>query len=375
MSAAHQALAKARSLTQIGRWREAMEVLAPALATDATATEAHCLRALCLIQLGQPRDAAASARQALAANPDDEWAHRLLAIALLRAKRHRAAVAEAAEAVRLAPQSVGALHALAVCQLRLTPMVAEQTARAAVAADPYDPLAHQTLATVAAARGDYATAERAFREGLRLAPDSHDLALGLARLMHRQGRRDEAATAYLAAAGSNPVDVRARQGLARLGLPLAGAGAFGAIKIAAFLAAEQASGGWFSVGEGASGPRPPELAIILGIGLLAGGTISVVRRVRGTRNLPEHVRRGLRADHLNAALRWLRIAAFFALLLGIRTATLPAKAGGGLGAAMWFVAFAALSFYAVRRLWIGPRPSAAATARALLERVSVWRRI
>ena len=365
MSAACQALAKARSLVAIRRWRDAMDVLAPALATEATAAEGHCLRAQCLLGLGEPGQAAAAAKHALAVRPDSEWAHRLLGVAYLRAGHRRAARAEAAEAVRLAPQSVHALHLLAMCQLVLgRRAAAEQAARVAVEADPQEPLAHLTLARVAASRREYETAERAYREGLRLAPDDADLSLGLAQLMRRLGRREEAATAYLAAARSDPADARARHGLARLGLPAAGLGTFGVIKVMALLGA----------GHALDGIRPIWAGLIVGICLLMACVITTVLRVRGTRNLPAAVRQGLRGDHRNAALRWLRLGAVAALILAIWAAALPGSAGGGAGEALGFAAFAAVAASAVHRFWTGPRLSAADVARALRNRLAPSRR-
>lgn len=370
MTAADLALARARGLAAVRRWHDAVGALAPALAAEATAAEAYCLRAQCLIELGEPR--AAAARQALAARPDSDWAHRLLAIALLRTRRRRAAAAEAAEAVRLAPQSVHALHVLAACQMALSRRAAaEQTARAAVAADPNASLAHLTLARMASGRRDYATAEKAYRDGLRLAPDNPDLALGLAQLMHRLGRRDEAATAYLAAARADPADSRARRGLARLGLPVAAAGGAVAVKIAAIAGAS-------SVGRAAPAtghaPRSALAALVPGLGLLTAGTITTALRIRGTRNLPEQIRKGLRSDHRNAALRWLGIAAFFALLLAIWAASMPASAGGGPAIALGFAAFAAAAAFAARRLWTGPKARPIDLAHNLRDRLRLRRR-
>lgn len=370
MNTGHQALARARSLVTIHRWREAMDVLAPALAAEATAGEAHCLRAQCLLGLGEPGQAAGAARQALAVRPDSEWAHRLLGIAYLRMGRRRAAHNEAAEAVRLAPQSAHALHLMAMCQLALRKRAAaKRTARAAVAANPQQALAHLTLAKVAARGRDHETAERAYREGLRLEPDDPELSLGLAELMHRLGRRDEAAAAYLAAGRADPTDTRARRGLARLGLPAAGAGTFGLIKLLALVGVLR-SLSVPGVGRALDSARPVTVGFVLGAGLLLAGAITTVLRVRGTRRLPAPVRQGLRGDHRNAVLRWLRIAAVAALVLALWAAALPGSRGGGPGVALGFAAFAVVAAYGVGRFWTGPRRSVAGVARAFASRFS-----
>ncbi|MBO0822746.1 MAG: tetratricopeptide repeat protein [Actinobacteria bacterium] len=364
MTAETAALARARSLVAIQRWREAIDVLAPALGNEATAADAHCLRAQCLLALQQPGPAAAAARQALTTRPDSEWAHRLLGVAYLRTHRHRAAHTEAAEAVRLAPGSVHALHLLAVCQLagrRWTS--AEQTARMAVAAAPQDPLAHLTVAQVAVRQRQWAEAERAYREGLRLAPDDPDLALGLGHLLHRLGRRDEAAQAYLAAGRSNPTDSRSRHALARLGLPAVGAGTVLAVKVGLVIGAQHLIH-----------LRPGVAAVVVGGFLLVAGGVTAALRIRGTRTLPEAVRQGLQADHRNAALRWLQIAAVVAVLLAIWSAALPTTSGGGFGEAAGFAAFAGVAWYVTHRFWTGPRRSLTEAARTFGTRLTPWRR-
>src|SRR5262249_13093243 len=161
-------------------------------------------------------------------------------------------------------------------------------------------------AQVAVTQRDYGLAERAYREGLRLAPDHAELALGLAQLLHKLGRRDEAAQAYLAAGRADPADSRARHGLARIGLPAAGAGTMLVVKGLAIIGAQNVIH-----------LRPGWAAVVVGAVLLVASGAVLALRVRGTRRLPEGVRQGLIADHRNAALRWLQIAALAALVLAI----------------------------------------------------------
>jgi tetratricopeptide (TPR) repeat protein len=343
----YQALARARSLVAISRWNEAIGILGPALAESSTAGEAHCLRAQCLLALGKPGEAAAAARQALAVEPAREWAHRLLAIADLRTGRRRAALTAAREAVRLDPSSAHTLHTLAVCQLALHQrMEAKTSAEAALEANPQSSMAELTAGLVAEADRDWDTAEHHYREGLRLEPQHADLALRLGKLLHRRGRRDEAADAYLAAARSNPTDVRARHGLGRLGLPVLGGGVALLIKLVILNGALGVIGG---------SPTPMRIALVLGILLAVAGAIDWTARVRGTRGLPMHIRAGLRSDHRNSALRCVRIAALFALPLGVWSAVISSSAGGGPARAAAFFAFAIAGLLASRHFWIGPR--------------------
>jgi hypothetical protein len=62
------------------------------------------------------------------------------------------------------------------------------------------------------------------------------------------------------------------------------------------------------------------------------------------------VRQGLRADHSNAALRWLMAAAIAALILSVSAAARPVSAGGGAWVALGYVAIGAASGYTVRLL-------------------------
>lgn len=343
----HAALAQARSLVAVRRWQQAITALGPALMSEATAVEAHCLRAQCLFGLGQPAEAAKAARQALARNPHSPWAHRLLAMGHLAGRRPRAARDEAAAAARLAPRSVHGLYLLTLSHLALRDRgPAEQAAHAAVAENPHDPLAHLAMAKVAENRRDWATAEGAYREGLRLDPADADLAIGLGRLLHRLGRRDEAAAAYLAAGRSDPVDARPRRGLARLGLPLV-AGTGLVIKLAMVASVRVVL--FTAVG------RPDRAALTAGVILLLGCATTLALRIHGTRNLPGQVRDGLKADHRNAALRWLQIAAVVAVFLAIWAAAAPARSGGGTPEAVAFAVFAAAAWLVAHFCWTGTR--------------------
>lgn len=362
MTGEHAAIARARSLVAVKRWRDAMEALAPAYGNEATAADAHCLRAQCLLALGQPGEAAGAARHALAAAPGSEWAHRLLAIAYLRMRHRSGAIAEAREAVRLAPESAHALHVLALSQLVLQHKeAADKTARMSVAANPEEAVAHLTMAQVAVAHQAYALAERAYREALRLEPDNVDALLGLGRVLHRLGRRDEAARVYLAAGRADPTDSRARHGLARIGLPAVGVGSVVVVKALLLIGIQPAI----------VGLRPSWVAVVLGGALLLGCSVTTLLRVRGTRKLPGEVRAGLRSDHRNAALRWLLLGALAAGCLAIWAAALSAAKGGGFGEAAGFAAFGVTAAYVAHRFWTGPRRSAADVAHALGARLSL----
>jgi tetratricopeptide (TPR) repeat protein len=313
------ALARAESLIAIERWQDALAALGPAQASEDTAADAHCLASQCHLGLHQWKEARAEAELALALVPYHPWPHRLLAIACLQGGSVREAGKHAAEAVRLDPDSAPSLHVLVLTHLAdKRTVAAEQAATASLAANQHNPMAHLSMAMVKEAQKDLPAAEAAYREGLKLEPGDSELTLGLARTLHRMGRkrRAEASDAYLAAARANPTDARARRGLSRLGVPILG---FGLFKVFLFFGAQ----GSLRL------DNPIEIAgLLAGLILLLGGG-STLLRIRGMRHLPEGVRRGLMADHLNYALGWLGLAAILAIGLGIWAAFVTQREGGG----------------------------------------------
>jgi tetratricopeptide (TPR) repeat protein len=341
MSAEHEtALARAEGLIAIERWQEALTALGPAQASQDTAADAHCLAAQCHLGLQQWKEAKAEAERALALFPDHPWPHRLLAIAHLQGGSVREAGKHAAESVRLDPQSAPSLHVLVLTHLAdKRTVAAEAAAAASLAANQHDPMAHLSMAMVKEAQKDLPAAEEAYREGLRIEPDDPQLTLGLARTLHRMGRkrRADAGDAYLAAARANPTGRAARQGLSRLGLPLFGVGLV--IKLF-FIGGIQAS---------LHLDNPVEVAGVLGAVLAVLGGGLTLLRVRGTRHMPESVRSGLMADHRNYALGWLGLAGVVAIGIGIWAAFDSANRGGGPLIAAVLIAFGAVALFVARR--------------------------
>jgi tetratricopeptide (TPR) repeat protein len=348
------ALAKARHLITIRRWQQALDVLGPLLGSGASAAPAHCLAAQCLLEVGRLAEAQTAARQVLAREPGNEWAHRLLAIIYLRKGRLRAAREQAAAAVRLAPRSVPALHLLTACQLATGQRTAASgTASAAIAVAPGEPLAQMALAMAAIAARDWETAERAYREGLRLHPGNHELTLGLARVMHHQDRNDDAAAAYLAAAHGDPADTRIRSGLASLGMPGLKAWTSSRALVLRMLAALLLV--IFAVAMDAGSPA--RTVVTVGVTLTAGAALTMLLRLRGARRLPAQVRKGLEREQRNAALRWLQYAAAAATVLAIWAAVVPASQGGGITITVALLAFAAAAWLTAHHLWAGRHAS------------------
>jgi len=165
--------------------------------------------------------------------------------------------------------------------------------------------------------------------------------------MERRGRVDEAAEAYLAAGRANPTDARARRGLARLGVPVLGGGVWFVVKLLAVQGA-------FRIVTRAGRPLPAAAAVVAGCALLAA--LGTVMHMRGRRLLPREVARGLRSDHVNYALSWLRAAAVGVAIIGIWAALIPSAKGGGAGPAVALFGFTAVALAAARYLHRGPKP-------------------
>jgi protein O-mannosyl-transferase len=89
----------------------------------------------------------------------------------------------------------------------------------ALAIQPLDPGTHAQLGTLAATRGDYATAERHYRIALRGDVSLSEAHLNLARICERTGRQEEAREHYLAAAADPGFSTQARARMQALAWP------------------------------------------------------------------------------------------------------------------------------------------------------------
>ena len=94
-------------------------------------------------------------------------------------------------------------------------------------------------------------------------------------------------------------------------------------------------------------------AVVACCALLA--TVGTLMHMRGRRLLPREVARGLRSDHINYALGWLRAAAVAIALIGIWASLVPSSKGGGVGPAIALFGFAAVALAASAYLHRGPK--------------------
>lgn len=348
-------VARARTLIELRRYDDALAALTPALGDPTVEAEAWCLRTQALLGKGDVKEALAAARAAVEVSPEDEWPHRLHALALQYGGNHRAALRSAQEAARISPHQAETLHVLAICLAnRRKKADADETVNRLMEQHPHAPLAHQTAGAVAAARRDWAAAERHLRESLRREPNDPDASAALAEALTRQGRRQEAGEALLAAGRADPTNSSIRKSLGRLGLPLAGFVGFGSVKVLLPLQLLRL----------VDNVRPAIATIVVtAFFVLVGGYLNYAR-VSGTRGLPDHVHRGLMSDHRNYALGWLGSAAIVSIPLAAWAAAAPADQGRSTALATGLVMFSVVALTAVLTLWTGPfpRPFARTTA-------------
>ncbi len=146
-------------------------------------------------------------RLGLADDPDDAVAHALLSLCLSGRKDYTAATEEAERAVGCGPDLPLAHHALgAALHHRNREPEAEASAREAVRLNPADPDHHALLASIRAAREDWAGVLAAADEGLAHDPDHGGCVNLRAMALVRLGRRAEAGHALEGALGRAPED-------------------------------------------------------------------------------------------------------------------------------------------------------------------------
>jgi Flp pilus assembly protein TadD len=338
------AIAKARHLIELRRYGEALDALGPAAADASTRPEASCLRAQALVGKGAGGAAVKAAREAVALDPHHEWPHRLVAIAYMQTDRHKRALSAAKRAVRLEPHQVETLHVLALCQVNRGK---KKDARAIVATMlqkwPDSALAHETAGIVAAARKDWAVAERHFREALRISPQDAEVARALAEVLRRSGRRQEAGNTLLAAARADPTNQEVRRSLGRLGLPAA-VGGFTIFKVMLSVQVVRAL------------PylQPVVVAIALWTFVAAVGGYLTQRRYLGTRDLPAHVHEGLSSEHRNYGLTWLAWGGVLSLPLAAWAGVESLAAGGSVMLAVVLGILGVAALVTACAAWSGP---------------------
>lgn len=257
---------RAEMLVDLGRWREAFQVLAPLLADpDAGAREWYLLAR---IRLGQSdlHGAKEAAERAVAVDPADALGHWLLALVLVDLGQAQRALREARQAVALAPASSDALYALVM--VLIDTQVRKYAEAEAVATElrrlhAHDPRAWAAAGWVALVRRRWAEAEAHVRRALAIDPTDERLLMLLSRVLEQGDRRSEATAAAVSAVRSDPRSRHARLALGRLAARPVGLGA--ALGLALVLAGAVALGRWRSTAVGGSGGLLADPAAVAGL--------------------------------------------------------------------------------------------------------------
>lgn len=201
-------LARARVLLSVRRPKEALALIADALAAEPASPEAHGLAAEAHLQLRAFDDAERHAREAIRASPGASWAHTLLGNALYEKKDLEGARGAFFEAQRCDPRAAEPLVWLASTFLALggpaNAAEAERAARRALALAPENAGAHGNLSLALEALGRLPEAVAGFRRVLELNPEDALTHYHLGRIYTQAQRYDRAQASYAEALRLDP---------------------------------------------------------------------------------------------------------------------------------------------------------------------------
>jgi tetratricopeptide (TPR) repeat protein len=211
----------AQALRAVGREQEALECCDRALALDRTLAGAYRLRAAALTALGRREEALASYGEAVRHAPNDAAAHADLGVALEAVGRSRDALQCFARAIALDPNLVAAHHNLGILAARLGDYDrALKSFDRALALQPQDPALHNNRGNALKELGLLAEAARSFTLALNIQPGHLDTLHNRAVVYTLLGQHADALRDYderLARRGDHASDLIGR-GVALIGL-------------------------------------------------------------------------------------------------------------------------------------------------------------
>lgn len=200
-------LQRAELLADLGRYDDAAEELAYALAAEPANVPALTLLARVWLAAGRPDEALDPADRAVAAGPPDLGAVAVRGLVLAELDRRAEAAVMAEELLRLGPDDAGAqtMAAAILADVR-NGQLALDAAWRGVRLAPEQAQAHLVLGLVAFRLELFDLAERAYRESLRLDPQlavaRHDIGL----IRFEQRRYAEGLDHLVQAAAASPSD-------------------------------------------------------------------------------------------------------------------------------------------------------------------------
>lgn len=207
-------LDRAGALADVGRVRDAAAAYGELLREAPDDVHALCGLSRCLGKMGRPADGLELAGRAAELAPDSDWPHRLRSAHLLLLGRPRRALVAALAARDVDPVGFATLLSVFEAQVALRAgRDAAETAGAMVASHPAEAEAHNAVGRAAMMRRGWASAEDAFREALRLAPQEPVYQSNLAVALERRGRRREAMRYFRGAVRTDPGNPAVRRQL------------------------------------------------------------------------------------------------------------------------------------------------------------------
>jgi tetratricopeptide (TPR) repeat protein len=201
-------LQRAELLADLGRYEDAAEELAQAIATDPQDVEALALLARVRLAAGDPKGALEPANRAVAAGPTVLPALAVRGHVLVELDHPSAAASMADELLRLGPDDAFAqISAAAILSEVRNGQVALNAAWHGVRLAPELPAAHLVLGSVAAKLRLLDLAERAYQEALRLDPELSAAQHNIGLIRFEQRRFAEGLSHLREVAAANPSDV------------------------------------------------------------------------------------------------------------------------------------------------------------------------
>src|SRR5262249_47042063 len=180
---------RAGALVDVGRLEDAAAAYGELLRQEPDDVQALCGLSRCLGKMGRPADGLALAGRAVALAPASDWPHPLRSAHLPLIGRARPALDAAGAALSRDPSGFATLLSVFEAQVALRRRrPAADTARAMVETHAGEPESHNAVGRAAMLRRDWSTAEAAFREALRLAPQEPVYQSNLAVALERRGR-------------------------------------------------------------------------------------------------------------------------------------------------------------------------------------------
>jgi Flp pilus assembly protein TadD len=208
-------LARAQTLIDLGRKRDAETILRTFLSQDTENARALCLLTQTMLGTGRTSETRGMAMRAVSSNPESEHAHRLLAIASSESGLFHDAETAAREAVRLAP-FMWQTHFTLGSVLREssghgTKMEALHSALRAVEIAPHESMIHNLVGICYASLGDKNTAAGAYAEAIRLDPNNALAMNNLAALQMNRGKLTAASATLRSGLSAAPQEATLRR--------------------------------------------------------------------------------------------------------------------------------------------------------------------